>query len=558
MLRTTFLGDPDAYPAPLLGYLERCQDRAVPENVHGREVVVCAGDSLGGLSEEEWVLRAGEGRAALVLLAPALKQLGASSALVMASGIEPGQVSAVHPVRLTTAPAASPHGADPSRLAGAGFGRLGPLPDVRARVIAANAVAADVEVLLSAHLGLGVHPMVTWRPCAGVGLFTLPLDAVSSLDDGIGMRLFHRYLCWVSTSADLAEEPVARVGMLGFGAIGAEHAAGVAGTPGLALAAVCDQSARRREAAGAADPAVRTYAKADELLGDAGVDVVIVSTPPDSHARWAQAALGASKHVVVEKPLALSTADADGMVAAASGARKVLAVYQNRRFDPDFVALRRLVAKGRLGKVFHLEAFVGGYAHPCNYWHSDQAVSGGIAFDWGSHYLDQMLALVPGQLCWVRGAARKLLWHDVTNADHMRITLRFEDGTEADFVHSDLAAALKPKWYLLGTDGAAVSNWRTERVLARNAVGTLEEDVLAPADSPAEVHLHGPDGSITHVAAPEVAPGSFHRELADRLLLGEPLTADAVQSRNVVAILEAATISASRDSVPVPCELLGR
>lgn len=526
-----------------------------------RDVFVAGAGALGDLPESEWLRRAGEGSASVVLLAPAVLHLGATSALVSACGVEPGRLSPPHPVRLQrAAPGAEERGGGRAArdCPPGAFDRLEPLPELVAPVMAASAVAGDVEVLLSAHLGLGVHPVATWRQSSGVGLFALPLQALADLEDDAGLRLFHRYLLRVAARRPVASEAVARVGLLGFGAIGAEHAAGVSGTSGLALTALCDQSAQRRAMAGRANPGVRTYAKAGELLGDAAVDVVIVSTPPDSHERWAHEAIAAGKHVVVEKPLALGAAEADGMLDAAAGAGRVLAVYQNRRFDPDFVALHRLVSRGSLGRLFHAEAFVGGYGHPCNYWHSDEAVSGGTAFDWGSHYLDQVLALFPGQLSWVRGATQKLVWHDVTNADQMRITLRFDDGAEADFVHSDVAAASKPKWYLLGTEGAAVAAWRSERVVRRNSIGTLDEDVLAPADSPARVRFHHRDGSVTDVATTTQAPGRFHRELADRLLLGEPLTADAEQSRNVVAILEAATRSSGRDAMPVPCRLLGR
>ena len=174
-------------------------------------------------------------------------------------------------------------------------------------------------------------------------------------------------------------------------------------------------------------------------------------------------------------------------------------------------------------------------------------MSGGTAFDWGSHYLDQILAVIPSRPSWVRGSAHKLRWHDVTNADQVAIDIRFDDGTEAQFIHSDIAAALKPKWYILGTEGAVVGEWRQERVLSRTAIGLLNEDRLAPADSPADVWLHHPDGSRTQIAAPGPSSGRYHLELADRLSLGEPLTADPDQSRDVVAILEAASVSAAGD-----------
>ena len=453
------------------------------------------------------------------------------AAVLEAAGVRAGEPLPAHPVRLEAAPG---YGAVTLRLEG----RAEPFTPV----VPLLPEDGSVSVVLTAPVGLDRVPVATWRQETNVLLLGLDAEALIAGPDDGGLRLLHRILLLAGHDR-IPEVSLPAVGLLGFGAIGAEHVAGFVGA-GFEVAAVCDRSDARLAAAAGSLPGVRTYVKADELLGDGGVGLVAISTPPDSHAAWATAALEAGHHAVVEKPLALSAREADGMLDAAAGAGLTLAVYQNRRFDPDFLALRRLVLDGRLGRVFHVEAFVGGFEHPCNYWHSDAAVSGGTAFDWGSHYLDQILALVPAPVAWVRGSAHKLRWHDVTNADQFGIEIRFEDGTEAGFIHSDLAAALKPKWYVLGTEGAAVGEWRRERVVGRTDIGLLDEDRLAPADSPATVWLHHPDGSRTEVATPAGPVGRYHRELADRLAFGEPLTADPDQSRDVVAVLEAAVVSA--------------
>jgi predicted dehydrogenase len=342
-----------------------------------------------------------------------------------------------------------------------------------------------------------------------------------------------------------------RVGLLGYGAIGHEHSRAVRAVDGLALTAVCDTSAGRLDHAAAAAPGIATTTSAEALLERDDVDLVVISTPPSSHARWALRAIAAGTHVVVEKPFAVRTAEADEVLAAADAAGLLAVVYQNRRFDPDHLAVRRLVQRGDLGEVFHLETFVGGYGHPCNLWHSDEAVSGGAFYDWGSHLLDQVLDLVPTPIEHVTAAAHKRCWLDVTNADHSRVTIRFVDGAEAESTHSDLAAALKPRWYVLGTRGAIVGHWRSETIVGRSDIGTLVEDRLAPADSPPALELHAADGSITHVATPPGPAHQFHRELADRLALNLPMTVTGAQSRRVLSVMEAATHSAADHGRPV-------
>ncbi len=480
-----------------------------------------------------------------VLAGPSLAAQ-AGGPLAMAAGVRPDTATPVHDVRI--------------RLAGSGAAGVPGAPHqhgdhahrdahehVTDRVVQVTAVEPDVEVLRTANVGLAVHPLMTWRPASGTATWT-----IGGTPGAVRDRAFQRAL--LQLVRVVGGVPVAdpvRVGLLGYGAIGHEHSRAVRAVDGLSLVAVCDTSQERLDLASQAAPGIATTTSAEELLERADVDLVVVSTPPSTHADWAMRAIAAGKHLVVEKPFAIRTEEADAVLAAARAADRLAVVYQNRRFDPDHLALRRAVRSGGLGQVFLLEAFVGGYGHPCNLWHSDEGVSGGAFYDWGSHVIDQILDLVDAPVEHVTASAHKLRWFDVTNADHSRVGIRFADGTEAQFIHSDLAAALKPRWYVLGTRGAVVGQWRTERVVSRNDIGTLVEDVLAPADSPPRMELHAGDGSITHLATPAAEPYAFHRELADHLRWGMPMTVTGEQSRRVLAVMEAARESAADAGRPV-------
>jgi scyllo-inositol 2-dehydrogenase (NADP+) len=447
-------------------------------------------------------------------------------------GVHPGGWTPPHEIRLRPRPRLDPRHVEDVL--------------VDDRLLLPDKVGGEVEVLLTASVGFRDHAVATLTADGRLGVLTIGTTP-STWQQPAVLRLV-RHLAHAARPRP--EAPVG-VAMLGYGAIGHEHARAVAAVPGLRLAGVSDLDPDRLALARQVDPDAVTSTDPGDVLADGGVDLVVVSTPPSSHADWARRVLAAGKHVVLEKPMALTSADCDDLIDLAGRAGRVVVVYQNRRFDPDYRALSRLVRAGRIGEVFHLESFVGGYGHPCNYWHSDAAVSGGAVFDWGSHYLDQVLDLVPGPIRYVTGADHKRRWHDVTNADHSRVTVHFADGREAEFIHSDLAAAPKPKWLVLGTRGAVVGHWRTERVVGRTAIGTLAEDVLAPADSPARLTLHDPDGSVTEVAVPPAPQHAFHRELADHLLRGLPMSVRAEQSRAVVAVMEAAARSAGRHGVPV-------
>ena len=336
-----------------------------------------------------------------------------------------------------------------------------------------------------------------------------------------------------------------RVGLLAYGAIGHEHNQAVAATEGLTLTAVCDTNPERIAAAQELAPAIAAFGDATLMLDSGLIDIVVISTPPNSHYSWAKEALQRGIHVVLEKPMALTAAECDELIALAAEKNLTLVVYQNRRFDRDFVTMRRLIESGAIGEPFAFESFVGGYSRPCDYWHSMSDVSGGAIFDWGSHYLDQIMNLFPQKVAHVSGVNHKRHWHHVTNADHAEVRLTFDNGTTAIFVNSDLAAARRPKFYVLGTHGAIIGEWD---IAAEPAV----------ADLPAQIFVYKDDGQRVQVDLDDVTPYLFHQELAAYLLDGTPMQVSALGSRDVVALMEAAEASALRNGMPEVPQLLAR
>ena len=350
-------------------------------------------------------------------------------------------------------------------------------------------------------------------------------------------------------------EKVARVAMIGYGAIGFEHGTAIRNTPGLEYALVCDRNEERLLAAQTAFPGIRTCTDMTEVAEDSSIDVVIISTPPNTHAGLTMQMLHAGKHVVSEKPFCLTTAEADAMIALAQERQRMLTVYQCRRWDPDYLAIQEVIKSGSIGPVFHMETFIGGYAHPCDYWHSHEPISGGVFYDWGSHYLDWILQLIPDRVTHVRGVKHKRVWHDVTNADQSSVFLQFSNGQEAEFMHSDIAAAMKPKWYILGEKGAIVGNWRQETIQTRRWSGDLIEEQLAPSEALPDIFVSTRNrGGIIqqqHLKLPSAPIYPFHRNLANHLHSGEALAVPPEEARRNIMVMEAAKRSAEEGGVSI-------
>ena len=222
-------------------------------------------------------------------------------------------------------------------------------------------------------------------------------------------------------------------------------------TAGLSLAAICDLDASRTAAASQDFPDATTFNSIDQLLQAPDVELCVIVLPHNLHAKIALQCLNAGKHVISEKPMCISTQEATQMIEAARAGDKMLSVFHNRRQDADYQTLRKLVVEdGLIGEVFSVEIWAGGF-HPQNpnWWRSSKQISGGYFYDWGAHFLDWLLGIVPGKITDVSGYFQKRLWNDVTNEDQTQALIRFESGCVANITMSSIAHADKPRWWIL-------------------------------------------------------------------------------------------------------------
>lgn len=333
------------------------------------------------------------------------------------------------------------------------------------------------------------------------------------------------------------------VGVVGygpFGGMGYTHGLACRETEGLSFAAAVDTNDERRKAAESDFPGIATYADVEDMIEDGLVDVAIVATPPIHHAPLATRLLQAGIHTVVEKPMCLTTEDADRLLSLSEQTGRVMTVHQSRRWDRDFLALEAQIRSGALGEVFNIETFVGGFAHPCRAWHSEESVSGGAIYDWGSHHVDWILQLYGSLPATVRCTGHKRVWHDVSNLDQLSLHMVWGDGREATFRQSDIAAIRRPKFYVQGTEGTIEGHYRP-MVDERLEPGRgFVDEVSHHAEAPVALSLARFDGGPVLTIPPVPDPGwGFHRNLADHLLLGEPLAVHPGSARDVVRVLEA-------------------
>ncbi len=238
------------------------------------------------------------------------------------------------------------------------------------------------------------------------------------------------------------------VGLIGYGLGGrAFHAPFVRATPGMDLRAVVSRDAAKVQA----DlPGMRVVSSVEALLIEPGVDLVVVSSPDALHAEHALAAIAAGKHVLVDKPFATSLAYARAIAAAGDAAGRVVCAFHNRRWDADFLTLRRLIADGSLGEVATLESrFDRWRPEAAAVW--KEARPGGAWFDLGPHLVDQALQLFGRPIAITADIAA--LRKGAPAPDYFNATLRYPS-MRVTLHSSKLAAAHGRRFVVHGTRGS--------------------------------------------------------------------------------------------------------
>ncbi|MFI5719244.1 Gfo/Idh/MocA family oxidoreductase [Nocardia sp. NPDC051750] len=342
------------------------------------------------------------------------------------------------------------------------------------------------------------------------------------------------------------------VAVIGYGLAGAVfHAPLIAAEPRLQVVAVVTGSAERAEQARRDHPGVRVVPDADALFADpAGIDVVVVAAPNRTHAELALRALGAGLAVVVDKPFAVTTAEAAAVIRYAADAGRVLTVFHNRRWDGDFRTIGRLLDEGRLGAVRRFESrFERWRPVPKSGWRESgtTADAAGILYDLGSHLVDQALALFgPPTAVYCELDSRR---PGVSTDDDMFLALTHPGGVRSHLWASAVAPRLGPRFRVLGEKaGYEVHGMDPQEAALREgrrpgdgkSWGTVAPD------------RYGILGADPEAAAFPTLPGdylAFYSALAAAILDGAPVPVDPVDALTGLRVLEAARESAASETV---------
>ena len=328
---------------------------------------------------------------------------------------------------------------------------------------------------------------------------------------------------------------VIRVGVVGYGGafnMGRTHLREME-RAGMAPSAVCETDPERRSAAEVDFPGIKTYANLAAMLRAGDVDLVTIITPHNSHAKLALQCLKAGRHVVCEKPLALTTAECDAIIAAAAKSGVVVSTYHNRHWDGCILQAVDSIKRGKsIGDIVRIDARMGIRSQPRDWWRSSRSISGGILYDWGVHLLEYSFQLVDADIAEVSGFAKsgfwasETAWKKDTIEDHAEAVVRFRNGAWLSLAITHLDSHPKPGFLeITGTEGSYVMLDHRKYQIHRRRESSL---TIEEGSNPADEHHR------------------FYENLAAHLMHGEKLVITPEWSRRPVHVIDLAVQSAKK------------
>ncbi|KVU26838.1 oxidoreductase [Burkholderia ubonensis] len=331
-----------------------------------------------------------------------------------------------------------------------------------------------------------------------------------------------------------------RIGLMGFGFAGATfHAPVIAASGRTQVAAIATGQPDR---ARAAYPDARIVADLDALLALDDIECVVIATPNDTHFPLARQVLDAGRHVVVDKPVTLTSDEALALARLANARSRVFAPFHNRRWDGDFLTVRRIVESGELGRITYVTSHFDRFRPQVRVrWREEAARGGGLLLDLGPHLIDQALALfgLPDTV----SATVKTRRDNGSAPDFVHVQLGYPDKDVA--LHASALSAIEPARFTLHGTRGSYQKFGLDTQEDQLKAGLTPDDVEFGGGNPPGV-LRMLDGDVETERPVPTLDGQyaeFYRALAASIREGAPFPVTPQDAVDVMTIIELAAQS---------------
>lgn len=303
---------------------------------------------------------------------------------------------------------------------------------------------------------------------------------------------------------------------------------------------------------------LKSYSNPEALYDDKNVDLVLIATPNDVHKPYAISCLTAGKHVISEKPVTLNAEELTEIIAVAEKTGKLFTVHQNRRWDSDYLTIRKILADGILHNPYTIESRVQGSRQGMFGWRAHKINGGGMVLDWGIHLLDQMLDLIPEKVISVHAHLHYIGTKEVD--DNFTAMLRFANGLSALVNISMNCFILQPRWHMSCEDGTAIiDNWELDGKIVKLADPTAldwSEDIVYTAAGPTRSMLPRPKNTTAELPLPIVRGDwtEYYRNVVDTINgKAEPIVT-TTQTLRVMKVVDA-IFESERTGASIVCNI---
>jgi len=330
-----------------------------------------------------------------------------------------------------------------------------------------------------------------------------------------------------------------KMGIIGYGGMAGWHKSKIDTIDGLEIAGVWDIDETAREKA--IEKGLTVYQSQEELLSQQDIELILVATPNDVHCSIAIEAMRAGKHVVCEKPVAMSSQELAEMWKVSEETDRFFTVHQNRRWDEDFLTVKKILDEHTLGDVYRIESRVHGSRGIPGDWRGQKEYGGGMVLDWGVHLLDQIMLLKEGTpLTHVYSWITNVTNQDVD--DGFTTLLTFADGLQVLVEVGTSNFTNLPRWYVLGDNGTAILNDFKPRGEIVRAQGMNETDIVPVQTAAGLTKTMAPrrDDTIFHEELPKVESDvrDFYRNVMDVIENGAEPIVKLPQVMRVMKLME--------------------
>lgn len=332
-----------------------------------------------------------------------------------------------------------------------------------------------------------------------------------------------------------------RIGIIGYGSIGTWHAEKISSMDDFEVAAIYDISPEKME-----QLRKDGYTGIDTLeafLADPSFQTVVLAVPNNFHKSLSIQLMEAGKNVICEKPVMMNCKDLEDVIEVSKNTNRLFTVHQNRRWDKDFLIVKKLIKDGSVGSPFYIESRVQGSKGIPGDWRCVKEAGGGMLFDWGVHLIDQIMWMTDSKVTEVYAHLLSVKFPEVD--DNFKLMLKFENGLSA-LVEVDTYTFIQlPRWHISGDKGTAqIDSFGCEGhiVHAKTSEVEWESGIVYTEAGPTRTMAPRAKDDLEDIPLPQVECDSrdFYRNVRDTDEGKAELIVKPAEAMRVLRVIEAA------------------